>query len=520
MKTGPLSLIAAAAALAVTAGVATLTVPDDEDDAGKAAPAAERIAVERSTLLCPQPGDTEVGETTYTSFVPPGEGDDGSAELLPATTESEAAEEQEKKDDEDGDKDGGGKKDEEKDEKKKDDAPDPVAPLKRAGTPAEAVTDDAEAPALVGTAEGDFAPGWSVQQTTLVSAGDGRGLSGARCTAPDSEFWFAGASTIDERRDYVQLTNPDDEAAVVDLELFDKDGPVEGDAGNGIQVPAHSSVSVLLSTIADEPSINVAVHVAARSGRVGAAVHVADEQLGGDWLQPVSEPAPGAVLPGIPGDATSVRLVVYVPGEDDADLAVKLAGPNGSITPAGYESVHAKSGMTTAIDMQKLTQGEVGSLVLEPEDGSTAPVVAALRVTRGKNTEQEMAFIPSSAPVEERTTASGNWAKAASLSMVAPGKAVEVKVAASPGSEGGEPAEETYTVKPGTTLTVEPPKASGREGTFALTVERVSGGELYASRTLETKEDGIPMFTIQTLPDDKGMVEVPDAGQDLGVLMD
>ncbi|WP_407565264.1 DUF5719 family protein [Streptomyces sp. 184] len=519
MKTGPLSLIAAAAALAVTAGIATLTVPD-EDGGATAAPAAARIAVERSTLVCPQPGDTEVGETTYTSYAPGGEGDEGRAELLPATTESEAAEEEEKKDeksDKEDKKDEGGEK---KGEEKEAAAPDPVAPLKRAGTPAAATTDEAGAPALVGTAEGAFAPGWSVQQTTLVTAGDGRGLSGARCTAPDSEFWFAGASTIEERRDYVQLANPDDEAAVVDLELFDKDGKVESDTGDGIQVPARSSVSVLLSTIAEEPSINVAVHVAVRSGRVGAAVHVADEQLGGDWLQPVSAPASGAVLPGIPGDATSVRLVVYVPGEDDADLAVKLAGPNGSITPAGYESVHAKSGMTTAIDMQKLTQGEVGSLILEPEDGSTAPVVAALRVTRGKDSGQEMAFIPASAPVEERGTASGNWPKAASLSLAAPGKGVKVKVTASPGSEGGEPAEETYTVKPHTTLTVEPPKASGTKGTFALTVERVSGGPLYASRTLESKEDGIPMFTIQTLPDDKGMVEVPDAEQDLGVLTD
>lgn len=517
MKTGPLSLIAAAAALAVTAGIATLTVPDDEEGGGKAAPAADRIAVERSTLLCPQPGDTEVGETTYTSFTPAGEGEEGSAELLPATTESEAAEEDEQKNEQKDDQKDGGREGEDAGQ---DDAPDPVAPLKRAGTPAAATTEEAGAPALVGTAAGDFAPGWSVQQTTLVTAGDGRGLSGARCTAPDSEFWFAGASTIDERRDYVQLTNPDDEAAVVDLELFDKDGPVESEAGDGIQVPARSSVSVLLSTISEEPSINVAVHVAVRSGRVGAAVHAADEQLGGDWLQPVSEPAPGAVLPGIPGDATSVRLVVYVPGEDDADLAVKLAGPNGSITPAGYESVHAKSGMTTAIDMQKLTQGEVGSLILEPEDGSTAPVVAALRVTRGEDTGQEMAFIPGSAPVEARTTASGNWPKAASLSLAAPGKGVEVKVTASPGSEGGEPAEETYTVKPRTTLTVKPPKTSGTKGTFALTVERVSGGPLYASRTLQTEEGDIPMFTIQTLPDDKGMVEVPDAGQDLGVLAD
>jgi hypothetical protein len=37
---------------------------------------------------------------------------------------------------------------------------------------------------------------------------------------------------------------------------------------------------------------------------------------------------------------------------------------------------------------------------------------------------------------------------------------------------------------------------------------------------LEIPEDGIPMFTVQTLPDDRGTVAVPEAEQDLSVLDD
>ncbi|WP_031511737.1 DUF5719 family protein, partial [Streptomyces megasporus] len=89
-------------------------------------------------------------------------------------------------------------------------------------------------PALVGTADGRFAPGWTVQQTTEVAAGTGRGLQGVNCAAPDTSFWFPGASTAGDRTDYVHLTNPDDSAAVVDVELYGKDGSLQSPVGEAI----------------------------------------------------------------------------------------------------------------------------------------------------------------------------------------------------------------------------------------------------------------------------------------------
>ncbi|MFF2654751.1 DUF5719 family protein [Streptomyces sp. NPDC058045] len=517
MNRTTLSLIAGATALAAVTGVAALAAPDG-DGAG-AARAAARLPVERSSLLCPAPSSSDVAETAYTSYTPAAKATagQGTAELSPA---GDGGSDGKKDGKGKGDKGKGGKggKDGGKNGTKDKDAPaKPVLSVKEPGKP---VTEDApgtDAPALIGTADGALAPGWTVQQTTEVAVGAGRGLQGVGCSAPDTDFWFPGASTASERSDYVHLTNPDDSAAVVDVELYGKDGHLKSAVGEGIQVGPHQSVPVLLSTLTEKPQTNLTAHVSARSGRVAAAVQSADDKLGGDWLPPAAEPAGSLVLPGIPKDATSVRLVAFAPGADDADLKVQLASPTGSFTPAGHETLHIKSGMTAAVDLGAVTRGEAGSLLLTPTEGQV-PVVAALRVVRGKGAGQESAFIPATPAVGRRATVADNSAKGSTLSLTAPGKSATVRVTSSPGTGGGSAATKTYTVKGGTTLSVQPPVPSGLKGRYAVTVERVSGGQVHGSRMLAKSTDGVPMFTVQPLPDDRSTVDVPEAGEDLSVV--
>ncbi|MFE9435694.1 DUF5719 family protein [Streptomyces sp. NPDC006640] len=494
MNRTTLSLIAGATALAAVTGFATLQSPDASGD--DTARAAARLPVERTSLLCPQPSTSDIADTAYTSFTPvaDGAGAGGKAELTAATEES------------DGGKKSGGK------------ATEPVVRVKEPGKPATGDASGSQAPALVGTAEGRFAPGWTVQETTDVAVGTGRGLLGTNCTAPDTEFWFPGASTADDRTDYVHLTNPDDSAAVVDIDLYGKDGTLKSTVADGITVQPHASEPILLNTLTGDPQTNLTVHVTVRSGRVGAAVQALDDKIGGDWLAASADPAGSLVLPGIPKDATSVRLVAFAPGDTDADLKVRLASPSGLITPAGHETLHVKAGMTSAVDLGDVTRGEAGSLVLTPSDASV-PVVAALRVVRGKGDRQETAFIPATAPVGTRATAADNSAKGSTLAVTAPGKGATVKVTASAGSGGGTAVSKTFTIKAGTTQNVEAPVPSGLKGTYALTVEPVSGGPVYASRMLAAPQDGVPAFTVQTLPDDRGTVSVPEADQDLSVLL-
>lgn len=520
MNRTTLSLIAAATALAALTGVASMTADSGSETGsgtGERTAAAARMPVERSSLVCPAPTSSELGETTYTAYTPKGKGgDQGSAGLLPAHG-ARAAQDDTGADGDKADGKGG-----------KDGAPgrtdvltgEPVVPLKTAGTPVTDSTSRSDAPALIGLADGALAPGWTVQQTTTISAGDGRGLLGASCVAPGTDFWFPGASTAGDRQDYVHLTNPDSSQAVVDLELYGENGRLEAPSGESINIPPHSTKAVLLSTLISKPSINVTLHAAVRSGRIGASVQAVDANIGSDWLPAAAPPATSAVLPGIPKDATSVRLVAYATGSGDADLKIRLSGPSGSLTPAGHETLNVKSRMTTAVDLGDLAKGEPGSLVLTPQGRGAAPFVAALRVTRGKGDRQETAFIPATAAVEDRGTVADNRSEGSTLSLTAPEAAATVRVTSSAGSEGGTPASQQVTVKAGTTLALTPPRPAGGKGSYAVTVERLGGGPVHASRMLEVESDGMPMFTIQGLPDDRGTVAVPRGRQDLSLLTD
>jgi hypothetical protein len=496
-----LSLIAGAAALAAVTGFAVLSTPD-ASDGDTTAKAAAQLPVQRTNLLCPQPSSSDLAETAYTSFTPltKGTGGEGGAELVAAGGQSRDAGK--------GDKDAKGDKDK---------ATKPVVEAKEPGKPVTGSTDGGDSPALIGTAEGRFAPGWTVQETTEVAAGTGRGLLGVNCTAPDTEFWFPGASTAAGRTDYVHLVNPDDSAAVVDIELYGKDGALKSTVGDGITVQPRAAEPVLLSTLATAKEADLTVHVSVRSGRVAAAVQALDDKLGGDWLAAAADPAGSLVLPGIPKDATSVTLVAFTPGDTDADLKLRLASPNGPITPAGNETLHVKAGMTASADLGDITRGEEGSLFLTPT-GRSVPVVAALRVVRGKGDNQETAFIPATRPVGARATVADNRAKGTTLALTAPTATAKVKVTASAGSGGGEATTKTFTIKAGTTQHVDMPAPTGLKGTYALTVEPISGGAVHASRTLESRLDTVPAFTIQTLPDDRGTVAVPKARQDLSIL--
>ncbi|WP_329464874.1 DUF5719 family protein [Streptomyces sp. NBC_01431] len=519
MKRTTLSLAAGAVALAALTGFASLTVPGPPAQTG--AQSAARQPVERSSLLCPAPSNSDLAQTTYTAFTPKGDagGKPGTATLTsaaPPPADSGGA----------GPSSPPAKGKDGKASSKPKPASDtpapgkPVVTLKEPGKPAAATASGGDAPALTGSADGALAPGWAAQQTTQITGGVGRALLGTNCTAPDADFWFPGASTAKDRQDYVHLTNPDDTAAVADIELFGKDGAIKADIGEGITVPAKSSVPVLLSTLTGTVADDLTVHVSTRAGRVGAVVQATDAKAGADWLPASADPAASQVLPGIPGDATDVRLIVHAKGTDDADLKVKLSGKGGSFTPVGLDSVHVKSGMTASFDLKNVMRGDAGSLLLSPVSDGGTPVVAALRVVRGTGDKQEIGFIPAAGQVGTRATVTDNRDKASTLVLTATGtKDATVKVSSSAGTEGGEPQSKSYTVKAGTTLAVDPPVPTGLKGSYALTVEPdPSGGPVYAARTLAIAQDGVPMFTVQTLTDDKGMVAVPGSAQDLSVL--
>ncbi|WP_245206360.1 DUF5719 family protein [Kitasatospora sp. RG8] len=522
------SLLAAAAVLAVVFGIAELRPPAAPAGADQGG-AATSAQVERTGAVCPQPLQGLTGSTSLTAYTPPGGAaaadgaaagagwiTDAAAPATPPTAAPSATPSA---------------------------APATPAPsasgapapakggvpsdarltLAKPGTPVTGPAANGDtAPGGGAVATGALAPGFTVTQTTTVTEQRGLGLSGITCTPAGTGFWFAGASTAGDRTDYVSLVNTENTAAVVDIKLYGDKGLIENDAANGITVAPGSSQSVLLPTISKGQVADLAVHVVARTGRVGAALHAADGSKGADWIPASADPAPTQVLPGLPADTAGAHLVVWAPPEDDADLKIQLSGKNGWFTPAGNESIHVKAGMVAAVDLGKVTRDEVAGLRLSPSDDKHAtPVVAGLRVDRaGQNGKSDAAWLTGTVPVGARATVADNRGGGAStLFLTSTGEAATVKVTASAGTGGGTPVSKDVQLPAGGTVAIPAPEPGGLNGSFALTVETVSGGPVAAARMLAITTKDVPMFTVQALRDDRSSVKVPQAAQDPGVVL-
>ncbi|MFI6445360.1 DUF5719 family protein [Kitasatospora sp. NPDC050543] len=513
------SLLAAAVVLAAVLGIAELRPPATAPgvDAAGAATTAE---VERTALVCPQPIQGLTGSTALTAFAPPGAkaaGGTGSVSdvipppAAPTTAPSAPA--------------GAAAA-----PAPSATAPDPAAPpadarlsLTKPGVPATAPAANGDnAPGSAAVASGGYAPGFTVSQTTTVTDQRGLGMSGVTCATAGTSFWFAGASTAGDRTDYVSLTNAESTAAVVDLKLSGDKGPIENDAANGITLAPGTSQAVLLSTLVKDKITDLAVHVVARSGRIGAALHAADGNKGADWVPVSADPAPTQVLPGLPADTASARLVVAADPRDDADLKIQLSGKNGWFTPAGNETIHVKAGMVAAVDLGKITRDEVAGLRLSPtDDNHPTPIVAALRVDRAtQNGKSDAAWLSGAAPVGARASIADNRGGGAStLYLTSAGEAGTVRVTASAGTGGGTPATKEVQIAAGATVGLPAPEPQGLNGTFAITVETLSGGPVMAARMIAVTTKDVPMFTVQSLHDDRSTVKVPHAVQDPAVVV-
>ncbi|MGF1431397.1 DUF5719 family protein [Kitasatospora sp. LaBMicrA B282] len=534
-RTG-LSLLACVAGLAVVFGVAELRPPAQPAAAPSGKPVAAQV--ERTALICPQPMQGVIGSTTLTALTPGtgGSGSGGSATVgdvvpppgaagpsgapsgspsgSPAGSSSGAPA---------GSSSGAPA------------SPAPAGPasgqpgnasvvLAKPGVPVVGQADPGDQ--TVGStavATGAFAPGFTVTQTTTVTDPHGQGLSGVDCEPAGTHFWFAGASTAGNRKDYVSLTNAEPTAAVVDLRLYGDKGPIESDAGTGLTVPPGGSLAVLLSSVITDQVTDLAVEVTVRSGRVGAFLHAADGSAGADWIPASVDPAPAVVLPGMPADLSGARLIVAAPGgDDDADLKIQLSGPNGWFTPAGFESIHVKAGMVNAVDLGGgISRQQASALRLTPSDPShPTPVVATLRIDRSSNGKSDSAWLTGSAPVGRRATVADNRPGGAStLLITSTGDAATVRVTASANTAGGTSTSKDVQVPAGATVSMGAPEPSGGNGPFGVTIETTSGGPVVAARVLAVPANNVPMFTIQDFQDDHSYVQVPQAAQDPGVLV-
>ncbi|HVA61314.1 MAG TPA: DUF5719 family protein [Mycobacteriales bacterium] len=367
------------------------------------------------------------------------------------------------------------------------------------------------------TARGRLASGLEVEETSQVEQGPGRAWFGTRCVAPGGDPYFVDASGVLGNRDVLGLFNPDPATAVVDLQAWGPNGPLDLPAAQGIQVDGTSRLIMLIDAIGPNLPL-VAVHVVTRTGRVVAALY--DQRLTGqnprgiDYLAPAGPPSTDSVVPGFVGGAGSRSLDLLDPDATDATVTVHVLSADGSFVPSGLEHVLVRAGTTVRVDLGRALGGQPAGVRVTSDE----PVVAAgfENLTARGLPYADVCYTAAapalSGPTPVSEIASGS-VTSSSLVLSAPGPAAQVTIDVIGGRS------RTVTVPAGGTVSVE---VSGLLRPHARTGGLVAtplpgSGPVYAAREIYEAGAQGPLITLLPLVTPVRTVSVPAVVLDLQV---
>ena len=298
-------------------------------------------------------------------------------------------------------------------------------------------------PAIRAYGEGQLAPGLVADQWGRDPRGFGRGMASTACAPAASEFWFVGGGAIAGRQTRVILVNPDDTAAVVDVLIHGPQGLIDAPAGRGLVVKGKDRLVLRLDVLA--PGVTAtAVHVMARTGRVGASVD--DEQrvglsvIGTDWIPQAAAPATTVYVPGIVSGPGARVLSVAAPGADDAIVKIRIITADGTYSPVERSQLEVPADGVVTLDMSSVTKKQPATLELT----SDVPIVAGMRQFYGaRNVNNETSFSAGAQPFTGPAAVSGLPVRTSTdvrLTIAAPEKDAEVSIVLLPFAGGKQAA--------------------------------------------------------------------------------
>jgi hypothetical protein len=336
-------------------------------------------------------------------------------------------------------------------------------------------------------AYGSMAPGLTVEQTTS----DG-GLAGTRCPAPASDVWFAGPGPADAKDVGLYLTNVDDHPVTAVVAALSTDGSIETPEGqDDVLVGPHSTrlvqVGVQVEGFGDAAAGTklIALHVNVPSGRIAAAVRV-QRKKGADWL-PATVPGTSVVVPGIPSGDGSRRLLVAVPGRDEATVSIEGISPDGTFLPTGQRILQAAALTVTQVDLG--LGGKPSALRLVAD----RPIVAALIAEEG----DDFAVTGPTQPLGQagRIGLVADDRDKTSVLLTAPGPAATVRLTQVM-VQGPTGTAQDVNVPAGRMIEVAMPPPAGADGYGLAIAPRPGSGPVYAARLLKIKKQGITVLPV------------------------
>ncbi|TWH00711.1 hypothetical protein L615_002000000340 [Nocardioides sp. J9] len=214
-----------------------------------------------------------------------------------------------------------------------------------------------------------------------IAAGrDGR-LAAPECRGPSYDEWLVGVGASARHATTIELVNPDDGDAVVDLALHDSTGPVEEPALRGIEVPPHGVRRIDLATAAPRAEATAA-HLTVVRGRVTASAQTTWDPLGRgrvttDFLPADAEPSARSLILGVPARPVQPTLHLANPGSDEVRVSVRFVTEQATFSPTGAPDVTVAPGAMTSVDLRRLFRGAAAEGVLGIELEATGPVASS-----------------------------------------------------------------------------------------------------------------------------------------------
>jgi hypothetical protein len=304
--------------------------------------------------------------------------------------------------------------------------------------------------AVVLTAAGPAAPGFAAASTTRYDGGATSGLAGIDCLAPTDSAYLVGPATTVGHDPQLVLVNPDPTPAAVDVTVAADGTPFTADRTRGVPLAGHATQTLSLADLAPE-QVGVAVHVQTRSGRVTAAIR--DRWFSGsvpqgiDWLTPGARPAKDLVIPGVGGPGMTVSVVLASQSSDPGAAVIRVAGPDGEMTPAGLQAVDLPADGIVRVDVPRAVLGTLSSLHVT----ATVPLLGAavsVRAGAGRGQPSDFAWTPAAEPLD---AAAAVPSPDGSAQLVLTATADTTATISVPGADGGQ---RTVPVATGTSVVV------------------------------------------------------------------
>jgi hypothetical protein len=229
----------------------------------------------------------------------------------------------------------------------------------------------------------------------IVNLDSMRGLAGARCQEPSTDFWLIGGSTADGRESLLILSNPSPIDETVNINIFTELGKIEVAGTTGVSVLAQSTTVISLASLA--PSANsLAVQVQSQGAKLAGWIQHRSvsglESLGVDYVSPSIATATEVVIPGLSIRGTeTINQVSQTEGIADAGHALRVFAPTGATIAVQVNSSSEDvfgSVLTETIEPGTVTDFPITELF----DGdytvfikSDQPIFASARAAIGNN---------------------------------------------------------------------------------------------------------------------------------------